>query len=98
MNETASPRPSIAAELTSPPFSIVAFLAAACLAVATPAHALGDNCKDVRISVFNDHPVEVKVTRIEYRDFDRDNKWRSEAFIDRRAGSGRSGRSEHRVA
>ncbi len=46
--------------------------------------ALGDNCKDVRISVFNDHPVEVKVTKIEYRDYDRDNKWRNESGVNRK--------------
>ncbi len=62
---------------------LAAFLLAA-LTMSTPAHALNDNCKDVRISVFNDHPVEVKVTKIEYRDYDKDNKWRSEGFVDRK--------------
>ncbi len=65
-------------------FSIVALSAAAFAVMPAPAQALGDDCKDVRISVFNDHPVEVKVTKIEYRDFDRDDKWRSEAFVDRK--------------
>lgn len=34
--------------------------------------------------MFNDHAVEVKVTKIEYRDYDKDDKWRSEAFINRK--------------
>ena len=54
------------------------------LLLSMPVYALGDNCKDVRISVFNDHPVEVKVTKIKYRDYDKENKWRTEALINRK--------------
>lgn len=60
-----------------------ALISAAQLAVPVPAAALGDNCQDVRISVFNNHPVEIKITKIEYRDYDREN-WRSEDFVDRK--------------
>lgn len=62
----------------------VSLLLVVSLASPTPAFALNDNCKDVRISVFNDHPVEVKVTKIEYRDYDKENKWRSEALVNRK--------------
>ena len=86
----ARPTMGHATPLTPASFSIAALLAAALVMVSTPAHALGDNCKDVRIAVFNDHAVEVKVTKIEYRDFDRDDKWRSEAFIDRKIATTKS--------
>ena len=46
--------------------------------------AFGDNCKDVRMAVFNDHPVEIKVLRIEYKDYDKDGKWRTENVTNRK--------------
>jgi hypothetical protein len=86
MNASVSSRRTmaVATKLASPASCSIALLVAAFVVLSTPAQALNDNCKDVRISVFNDHPVEIKVTKIEYRDFDKDDKWRSEAFIDRK--------------
>ena len=48
------------------------------------AFGFGDNCKDVRMAVFNDHPVEVKVIKIEYKDYDKDGKWRTENVTNRK--------------
>ena len=70
---------------TSIPTAVIAVsLLLVSLTSPTPSFALNDNCKDVRISVFNDHPVEIKVTKIEYRDYDKENKWRSEALVNRK--------------
>ena len=53
------------------------------------AHALGDTCKNVKIKVINARPVQIKVTKIEYYDYDR-GKWRSEAFVNRKISKTKS--------
>ena len=55
---------------------------------APPVQAAGDNCKNVDITVINDRPVEIHVTKLEYYDYDA-NKWRSEALIDRKIDTGK---------
>lgn len=70
--------------------SIVALIIVVYFLMPTLVYAIGDNCKEVRIAVFNDHPVEVKITKIEYRDYDRDNKWRSEAMVNRKIATTKS--------
>jgi hypothetical protein len=44
------------------------------------AFAAGDNCKNVKITISNSTPDEVKVTSFEYFDYDR-NTWRTENML-----------------
>ena len=44
------------------------------------AMALGDTCKNVKITIKNDTPDEIKVTKFEYFDFDK-NKFRTENLL-----------------
>ncbi len=48
------------------------------LSLASMSFALGDNCKDVKISVTNHRVQEIKVTKVKYYDYDK-SKWRSES-------------------
>jgi hypothetical protein len=54
----------------------------AALAIA-PAEAANDICKNVRIRVQNDHPTQVKVTGMRYRDYDSEG-WRKERIVNRK--------------
>jgi len=55
-----------------------AVLGLSILAQATVAQAAGDNCKDVRITLANRTADEIKITKLEYKDFDK-NIFRTEA-------------------
>lgn len=41
--------------------------------------AAGDNCKNFTINITNQSGYQVKVTKVQYRDYDK-NKWRKEAL------------------
>lgn len=53
--------------------------AALCMAAAalTTAHAASDTCKNVNITMSNSTSAEIKLTKLEYKDFDK-NKWNTE--------------------
>ncbi len=58
--------------------SVVAF--AISMSAVPAAMAAGDNCKDVKITIHNSTPDEVKLKSFDYYDYDK-NEWRHETLF-----------------